>query len=149
MIIYSFTQIFKEDLDALKKEVVLYKSEENLWRVDKGISNSGGNLCLHLIGNLNTYIGVVFGKTSYVRQRDLEFSLKNISRESLLQQIDAVQGVVIEGLKNVADEQLKDMYPVLKEKEPSVTIGYMLIHLANHLRYHLGQINYHRRLVDV
>ena len=147
MIVDSFVQIFTEDLDALKKEVELYKSEESLWAISKGISNSGGNLCLHLVGNLNTYIGVELGKTTYVRRRDLEFSLKNIPREILLEQIDNVQRIVKESLNNVVDEHLNNLYPV-KKYEPSVTLGYMLIHLANHLRYHLGQINYHRRLID-
>jgi hypothetical protein len=29
-----------------------------------------------------------------------------------------------------------------------MTLGYFLIHLYGHFNYHLGQINYHRRLLD-
>lgn len=147
MVLESLISLFKKDLEKLKKEIESYKSEKNLWRVSEGISNSGGNLCLHIVGNLNTYIGVVFGKTSYVRQRDLEFSLKDIPKATLLKQIDDVLLVVEKSLNQLTEIQLSDEYPFDKTEKKTET-GYMLIHLASHLNYHLGQINYHRRLLD-
>ena len=72
--------LYSRDLNRLKVEIEFYQKEESLWKIDKNISNSGGNLCLHLVGNLNTYIGAELGKTGYVRQRDLEFSLKDIPK---------------------------------------------------------------------
>ncbi len=81
MIIDSLSNIFVRDLNRLRNEIEQYKTEPNLWIVDSGISNSAGNLCLHLIGNLNTYIGAELGKSGYVRNRELEFSDKDISQK--------------------------------------------------------------------
>ena len=78
MLIETLRSIFNRDLLRLKTEIDLYKDESKIWLVEENIANSAGNLCLHLIGNLNTYIGAEFGKTNYVRNRELEFSLKNI-----------------------------------------------------------------------
>ena len=83
-------KIFKRDLNKLKSEIESYKNEENLWIVDKKITNCAGNLCLHLIGNLNTYIGADIGGTGYIRKRELEFSLKNVPRKELIREIDEV-----------------------------------------------------------
>ena len=125
----------------------MYTSENNIWITDKSISNSAGNLCLHLVGNLNTYIGAVLGNSGYVRNRDLEFSLKNIPRNELLNKIDQTITVVENTLNQLQDEQLATEYPVLVWEEKTST-AYLLIHLATHLGYHLGQVNYHRRLLD-
>lgn len=139
--------LFRRDLEKLGKEIESYKDEKNLWHVENNISNSAGNLCLHLIGNLNTYIGAEIGKTSYTRNRDLEFSQKNVSRKELLQKIDDTISVVETALDKLTDESFDKEYPILVFEEKT-SIGYFLIHLAAHLNYHLGQINYHRRLLD-
>ena len=88
MLIETLKIIFNRDLLKLKTEIELYRDEKNLWRTDKAIANSAGNLCLHLVGNLNTYIGKEIGKTNYVRNRELEFSLKDVLRAELIQKID-------------------------------------------------------------
>jgi hypothetical protein len=94
MVIKTLKEIFKRDLEKLKQEIIAYNNESNLWRIDKGIANSAGNLCLHLVGNLNTYIGSEFGKTGYVRDRDLEFSQKNIPKDELVKMIEDTITVV-------------------------------------------------------
>ncbi len=76
MLIPTLKKLFRRDLDKLKQEITLYEDEKKIWLVKKSIANSAGNLCLHLIGNLNTYIGAEIGKTGYTRHRDLEFSQK-------------------------------------------------------------------------
>lgn len=139
--------LFTRDLNRLRKEVELYNNENNIWRVEKNIANSAGNLCLHLIGNLNTYIGKEIGKTDYVRNRDLEFSLKNVPRTELLDKIDETIKVINKSLDKLDEDSLKNEYPILVFEEKTST-EYLLIHLTTHLSYHLGQINYHRRLID-
>jgi uncharacterized damage-inducible protein DinB len=134
-------------LQRLYAEISSYKGEAGLWLTDKQVTNSADNFCLHLIGNLNTYIGKDLGKTGYVRNREAEFSLKNIPREELLQQISATQKVVAEVIEKLNEGELENEFPE-KVFEHPVTIGYLLIHLTTHLTYHLGQINYHRRLLD-
>lgn len=146
-IIESFIAIFQQDLLRLRKEIESYKSEKNIWKTSEGISNAAGNLCLHLIGNLNTYIGATLGKTGYVRNRDLEFSLKDIAKEELLQKIDATMNVVEASLTGLRPEQLQEAYPLVIWDKP-MTTEYTLIRLTAHLSYHLGQVNYHRRLLD-
>ena len=147
MFIPTIQTIFNRDLNILSTEIVLYKDEKNIWLTDKSIANSAGNLCLHLIGNLNTYIGSVYGNTGYIRQRELEFSQKNIPRKELLANIQATIGVVNNALEKMKDIELSADYPLLVFKEKTST-EYFLVHLTTHLAYHLGQINYHRRLLD-
>jgi uncharacterized damage-inducible protein DinB len=139
--------LFIRDLKSLRKEIESYQDESKIWHVEKGIANSAGNICLHLIGNLNTYIGAEYGKTGYIRQRDLEFSLKNIPRTELLEKIDQTILVIEKALDAVTDEQLQGEYPILVFAEKTSTV-YFLTHLTTHLTYHLGQINYHRRILD-
>ncbi|GAB4009246.1 hypothetical protein GCM10028808_17250 [Spirosoma migulaei] len=148
MLITILKTLFRRDLERLKQEIDAYTDESTLWYIEKGIANSAGNLCLHLIGNLNTYIGAELGKTGYIRHRELEFSLKAIPKAELLMKIDETINVVDKALDRVTDEQLNDEYPQLVFDKKTST-GYLLVHLTTHLTYHLGQINYHRRLLDV
>jgi uncharacterized damage-inducible protein DinB len=147
MLIPILQSLFERDLLKLKTEIELYSNEKNLWLIDKSISNSAGNLCLHLIGNLNAFIGAELGKTGYVRHRDLEFSAKDVARKELVEKIEATMEVVKKSLATVTQEQLETDYPIMVFKE-KITTGLFLVHLATHLSYHLGQINYHRRLLD-
>lgn len=139
--------LFNRDLNKLKSEIGSYKNEAILWVVDKSIANSAGNLCLHLIGNLNTYIGATLGGSNYIRNRELEFSLKDIPKQELINMIEATIIVVNETLGKITEEQLNSEYPMLVFQEKTST-EFFLVHLTTHLAYHLGQINYHRRLLD-
>lgn len=139
--------LFNRDLNKLKSEIGSYKNEAILWVVDKSIANSAGNLCLHLIGNLNTYIGATLGGSNYIRNRELEFSLKDIPKQELINMIEATITVVNETLGKITEEQLNSEYPMLVFQEKTST-EFFLVHLTTHLAYHLGQINYHRRLLD-
>ncbi len=147
MLIESLKILFNRDLNKLKTEIQSYQNESDIWEIQKGIANSAGNLCLHLVGNLNTYIGAEFGKTGYIRNRALEFSLKDIPRAELTQKIEETIVVVNNALNIISEEELKMEFPLLVFEKKTST-EFMLIHLTTHLAYHLGQINYHRRLLD-
>lgn len=147
MPIESLKILFNRDLNKLKSEIESYHKESDIWKIQEGIANSAGNICLHLVGNLNTYIGAEFGKTGYIRNRALEFSLKDISRAELLSKIEETILVVNNSLNNISEEDLKIEFPMLVFENKTST-EFMLIHLTTHLAYHLGQINYHRRLLD-
>jgi uncharacterized damage-inducible protein DinB len=99
------------------------------------------------VGNLNTYIGAEFGKTNYVRNRALEFSLKDIPKAELINKIEETIVVVDNALSSLTEEMLKKEYPLLVF-ETKTSTEFFLIHLTTHLAYHLGQINYHRRLLN-
>jgi uncharacterized damage-inducible protein DinB len=139
--------LYRRDLEKLKTEISAYKNEANLWLIENGVTNSAGNLSLHLIGNLNAFIGAEIGKSGYVRQRDLEFLHKNIPRNELLKMIDDTLIAVENAIDSMKDEQFDEEYPLIVFTE-KMTTGYFLVHLTTHLAYHLGQINYHRRLLD-
>jgi len=147
MLTETLIKLFNRDLNKLKNEIQLYSDEANIWKVDKLITNSAGNLCLHLVGNLNHFIGNVLGDSGYVRQRELEFSLKNIPVIEMTKQIDETIVVVEDALNRLTIEDLEKEYKIRVFKE-TMTTEYFLVHLTTHLEYHLGQINYHRRLLD-
>lgn len=148
MLTQTLKKIILRDLAKLKLEISQYKSEASLWKIEKEIANSAGNLCLHLVGNLNAYIGATLGQSGYVRQRDLEFSLKNIPQKELIQKIEDTIQIVDQVLTSFPEEKLQEEYPLLVLAEKTST-EYFLVHLATHLGYHLGQVNYHRRLLDI
>ena len=146
MLTETLKSLFNRDLNKLKVEIESYENESQIWAIDKNISNSAGNLCLHLIGNINTYIGAELGKTGYIRNRPLEFSLQDVPRSEIISKIDETILVVNNALDSLTEADLKAIYPqIVFEKE--MTTEFFLVHLSTHLAYHLGQINYHRRLI--
>jgi len=147
MIITALKEVFKRDLLKLKKEIQLYKDDAILWQVENSIKNSGGNLCLHLIGNLKTFIGNGISEIGYERKRDFEFSGKFVDREKLYTEIDETIEIVDRGLSQITKEQIDGDFPMLIWEEKT-GMTFTLIHLHGHLNYHLGQINYHRRILE-
>ena len=147
MLIETFKSLFNRDLLKLKQEIESYNNQSKLWYVEPGISNSAGNLCLHLIGNLNHFIGATIGNTGYVRNRELEFSQKNIPADELINRINDTVVVIENALGKLSDDVLNEDFPLLYNNE-KVSTMLMLTHLLTHLDYHLGQINYYRRLYD-
>ena len=147
MITDTLIELFERDHQKLKTEIELYKDEDNMWIVKEGIGNSAGNLCLHLIGNLSHFIGAMLGNTGYVRHREDEFSLKNIPRQDLITNIDNCRLIVKNTLVKLTAADLEKEFPQ-NVFDKSINTVMMLMHLATHLTYHLGQINYHRRLLD-
>ncbi len=147
MLIKNLQQLFTRDLTKLKEEIALYNDESNLWKTENNISNSAGNLCLHLLGNLNTFIGAVIGETGYIRNRPEEFAAQNIPSELLIKNIEEVIKMVQQSLDKLPLDKLEKEYPMQVFGEP-ITYELFLLHLSGHLMYHLGQINYHRRLLD-
>ncbi len=145
--ITAIIQLFERDINKLIAEIEEYKDENTLWQTAGNISNSAGNLVLHLIGNLNHFIGATLGHTSYNRERENEFSLKNISRTKLVVTLKETEDVVKNTLSNLSQEALDKDFPVEIGGKTSTT-QYILLHLLAHFSYHLGQINYHRRLLD-
>lgn len=145
--ITSLLQLFIRDIEKLQNEIQLYSNEEILWKVDNDIKNSAGNLAIHLIGNLNHFIGATLGNSGYIRQRDKEFNEKNIPRKLILKQLEEVKQSTEKVLLSLTENNLKGEYPINVFKNENMTTEYFLIHLYGHLNYHLGQINYHRRLL--
>jgi Protein of unknown function (DUF1572) len=146
MIIKELHKLFERDLNRLVKEIESYETEESLWLIKDGINNSGGNLALHLVGNLRTYIGKNLGSFDYIRNRKAEFSSKNIPKATLLTMIEETKSIVLKSLESLTVNSLEEIY-VEEVLGYEMTTQYFLIHLYGHLNYHVGQINYHRRLL--
>ena len=142
----TLSSLFERDLSKLIEEVSLYKNETDLWKIKDGISNSGGNLTLHLLGNLNHFIGATLGNTGYVRERDKEFSLKDIPVKQLIDDLKNTSAIITSTFSSLSEDDLEKDFPVPINDKISST-GFVLMYLLAHFNYHLGQINYHRRLV--
>jgi Protein of unknown function (DUF1572) len=139
-------EIYERDLTSLRKEIDSYASAGDLWKIDKQISNSAGNLCLHLIGNLNHFIGNVLGKSGYIRNREAEFSIKNVPAKELDLMIENTIVMIREVFDKLNEHDLTQEFP-LEIMGKRASTEFWLIHFACHINYHLGQINYHRRLL--
>ena len=138
--------ILVRELATLRMEIEAYPTEADIWRVEPGISNSGGTLALHLAGNLQHFVGTVLGKSGYVRDRDAEFASRDVSRDELIGQIEQARAAVSRTLPSLGEAELDQPFPEPVAKV-RVTTGDFLVHLAAHLAYHLGQVNYHRRIL--
>lgn len=142
----SVHAVLRRELAAVRRTIEAYSDDASLWVVRDGLPNAGGTLVLHIAGNLQHYLGGILGGSGYVRDREAEFSRRGEPREVLLTEIDSAVAAVDRGLMALPDDQLAVAFP-----EPlagrTVATGDMLVHLAAHLAYHLGQLDYHRRTV--
>lgn len=145
-VIEAFDILFDKDLDQLTTELETYESETQLWQLKEGIGNSGGTLALHLCGNLQHFFGHVIGGSDYQRDREMEFSKRHVSLSDLKEEIGKSRLAVKRGLAKLTPDLLEEMFPIEVFGHP-MTYGYFLIRLVAHFDYHLGQINYHRRLL--
>jgi uncharacterized damage-inducible protein DinB len=141
----SISTLLIRDLTKLKSEVEAYSDERDLWKIRGEISNSAGTLSLHLCGNLRHFIGAILGNSDYVRDRPAEFNDRDVSRTELLARIDLTIDEIQDALETISQERLFEQYPE-EVFGYQMTTEFFLIHLHGHLNYHLGQINYHRRL---
>lgn len=142
----SIGHFLQRELRSLRRELEAYPDEELLWALPPGLPNSAGTLALHLAGNLRHYIGALLGGDGYVRNRDEEFAARDIPRAVLLEQIAAAAAAVESTLPRLSEEQMALPFPE-PIREQHLQTGELLIQLAVHLAYHLGQVSYHRRLV--
>lgn len=134
------------ELESLERELSLFPSEELVWSIVPGISNSSGTLVLHLCGNLQHYVGAVLGARDYVRNRELEFARRGVSRAALASEIRQTMGVVHDVLVDLTPDQLAREYPE-EIAGARVATGLFLLHLSSHLAHHLGQVGYLRRVL--
>ena len=138
------SRLLVRELEGCRREVELFPDDQSVWRTLPGVTNSAGNLTLHLVGNLQHFVGAVLGKTGYVRDRDAEFNRRSGPRTELVAGLDAAIKTVRDVLPSLPDNALDQPYP-----EPvmgtTVCTGFYLVHLATHAAFHLGQIGYLRR----
>jgi uncharacterized damage-inducible protein DinB len=151
MMIDAIRRCVRRDLDTLAAELAAYPDDAAVWALPAGAPNSAGTLTLHLAGNLRHFIGASFGHTGYLRQRELEFSTRDLPRAELLALIATTRDEV-EATFAALDASILDapyalpLPPTSPDHDRVVPTGRFLVHLATHLSYHLGQVDFHRRL---
>lgn len=138
--------ILRRDLAGVRRSIEAYPDDATPWEQRPGLPNAGGTLALHVAGNIQHYIGATLGRSGYRRDRDAEFARRGVPRAEMLAELEAADGAVVRGLSALAGRSLAEPFP-----EPiggrTVTTEAFLVHIATHLAYHLGQIDYHRRVV--
>ena len=140
-------ELYEGDLRKMIEEVNLFKDEENLWRTQGSVKNSCGNLVLHITGGLNHYFGATLAHTGYVRDRDQEFIKKGVKREELVAQLEQVIPMMNETLNALTSQQMDADFPIFFDK-PNTSVSYVAVRMLAHLGYHLGQVNYLRRVLE-
>jgi hypothetical protein len=133
------------NLNKLKDNLLLFKNESDIWNKINGTNNSPANLALHICGNLKFNIGAVIGKNGYERERDTEFTKSNLKRDDVIAEVDSTIKMIEPVLDRLQPEEIHLPFPGNIHEEGQ-TIGTVLVKIAIHLGYHLGQINYHRRI---
>jgi uncharacterized damage-inducible protein DinB len=138
--------ILDRDLRTLRRELEAYPDEHQIWQTVPGLPNSGGTLALHLAGNLQHYIGARFGGTGYVRNRDAEFSRRDVPRAELVAEVERARTAVAAALPRLTADSLEQDYPE-PIADAHIRTDEYLVHLCAHFTYHLGQLDSHRRVV--
>jgi hypothetical protein len=141
----KLASLFRRDLSRLIEQLRAFASEEALWKTPRGVSNSAGNLVLHIEGNLREYIGRQLGGLSYTRNRPSEFTSKEVSRDELVRRITELRDRIPSIIEGLSDAQMESIYPEVVLDAPMQT-GEFLFHLYGHLNWHRGQIDYVRRI---
>jgi uncharacterized damage-inducible protein DinB len=138
-------RVLTRELAAVQREIALFPDDTTVWSTAPGMPNSAGNLALHLAGNAQHYIGAMLGRSGYVRDRDAEFARRAGTREELRAELDRAIAAVQQALPTLPAEVLAE--PVAVPGIPPMPWGQFLIHLCAHAGYHLGQIDYARRVL--
>ena len=141
----DLAKYFDANLGKLRKEVEAFTGDETFWSIRDGVTNSPGNLTLHLLGNLNHYVGAKLGRSGYIRNRPLEFSSAPLPRQEIVDRIEQTRDVVFRSIEGLSDEDLRSDYSA-DEGDEIRPVAAELVRILTHFNYHLGQINYYRRL---
>lgn len=141
--------LFERDLDRFIAELQAYPDEQSVWQVKEGVLNSAGTLALHLTGNLSQFVGADLGGLPFQRDRDAEFSRRDVPRAELIAGLHRTRQAVGETLRGLNSQHLQQVPPNLPPMFPAgTTTSTFLLHLYGHLNWHLGQVNYLRRLLS-
>lgn len=146
MLASELAALFVRDISRLIQELHAFPDTNALWRTAPGVSNAAGTLALHLEGNLREYIGRQLGGIEFTRDRPKEFSARGVAQSELIERLEAVCSTIPRVIAGLTEEQLNARYPEQVLGQPMTTRQF-LVHLAGHLNYHLGQVDYLRRFV--
>jgi hypothetical protein len=146
MLVNEFKTILLRDIAGVERELELYPDDASVWRTVTGLPNPAGNLLLHLTGNLQHFFGAALGNTGYVRDREAEFTRKDVPRSELSKELENARRAVLAAFNHLTEQKLDETHPV-KITDTAFSNRLAVLQLITHLAYHLGQIDYHRRMV--
>jgi uncharacterized damage-inducible protein DinB len=137
--------LLRRDLEGLQREVALFPDDTLLWATTPGVTNSAGNLVLHIAGNLQHFIGHEMGGLPYQRDRDAEFGRRHGSRDELVDELGRALAAVSTVLPRLTHDQLDAMFDA--HSGVSISTQRFLLHLCTHTAFHVGQVGYLRRVL--
>jgi hypothetical protein len=146
MLTRELAALFARDLTRLQQEIAAFSGDQALWQAVPGVTNPAGNLVLHLEGNLREYIGRQLGGIAYTRQRGLEFSQQGFTCEDLAARAAQLSATIPGVIASLTEEQLNAEFPERVAGSP-LSSRQFLFSIYGHLNYHLGQIDYIRRVL--
>ena len=113
-------------------------TEDELWHRPNELSNSAGNLILHLCGNITQYAISALGGKEDLRERDLEFSAQGgFSKEELVAKFNEVLSEAKEVMLSRTPEEWHSEYKVQGFMLNGIGIA---VHVVEHYAYHTGQL---------
>lgn len=142
----TFGALMLRELGALRRELEAYPDEASIWARPEGVPNAAGTLALHLAGNLRHFIGARLGGSGYLRDRAREFEARDVPLATLLHELGEAEAAVRQVMPTLTHELLAAPFPEVVGGQRMETADF-LAHLCSHLGYHLGQVDYHRRVV--
>jgi hypothetical protein len=143
----AIADILARELGRMADQIRAYQDEEAIWVLDGTIRNSAGTLAAHGAGNILHFVGAVLGGTEYERNREAEFSGEWIPRTELIRHLDEASHVVHAVLPGMTEDELEAPFPELPDRYAGASTYWFLTHLTSHLSWHLGQMDYHRRIL--
>lgn len=146
MLLEDLKAMYLREIATLERELALYPDDASVWAALPGVPNPAGTLFLHLAGSLQHFFGAALGKSGYVRDRAAEFSKRDVPKSELEQELANARQSVIAGFAALTEDRLEETFPV-RFADDSFSTQLTLLQFSSHLAYHLGQIDYHRRVV--
>jgi hypothetical protein len=146
MLLDELKMFLLRDVAALERELELYPDDSSVWKSVTGLPNSAGNLILHLSGSLQYFFGALLGNTGYLRNREAEFSKRDVPRHELRKELAAARQGVLAGFEQLTPERLEQPFPA-RITDTDLSTRLTILQFVTHVAYHLGQLDYHRRMV--
>lgn len=137
----GFSYYFQDFLDRVQA-LASDLSDDEFWLNPYPYGNSIGHLVLHIMGNLNYYIGAQLAATGYLRDREREFTENSpLSKAETLQKLATTIRTVIATLEK---QQATDWtMPYSADGVDDVHDRFnIFLRCAVHFHHHIGHMSY-------
>ena len=155
-------EFIKESLTSLDNQLSIIETsinrltEEDVWEIFKGETNSIGNLCLHLAGSEYAFIVSIIGGNPIIRQRSKEFTDHKVVNSQ--QVLKLLQEVRLQSKKIINKMDYPDLMreiqmpattsTAIPEESKNQSILSVIMYVVEHYAYHTGQIVYMTKLLQ-